>query len=109
MFVYAGAKSAQLLERQISIEFQLSQLAEAQSRITSSLDKVYGSAQSLEPGDPSVVAGHDQLVSKLFEWQKRVTLTMTRLRQEYDQVKAYQTTVDKQFKDGVKQYFEMIV
>jgi len=109
MFVYAGAKSAQLLERQMSLEFDLSQLAESQSKITSSLDKVYASATTLEPGDPSVTAGHDQLVQRLFQWQKRVTLTMTRLQQEYQMVKAQQPTVDKQFKDGVKQYFEMIV
>lgn len=108
MFVYAGAKKAELLNRQMSIQFNLQQLAEAQMRISTSLDKVYASATNLEPNSPMVIAGHDRMVQRLFEWQKRVRLTQERLEQEYQMVKAQQETMNKLFDQGVKQFYNMM-
>ena len=41
MFVTAGARSNFLLEREISLQFQLQTLASAQYRVQATLDKVY--------------------------------------------------------------------
>ena len=107
MFVTAAARSNYLLDREISLQFQLQTLASAQYRIQATLDKVYN-VGDLDPNNPNLIAGHDRLVQQLFEWQKRVNSTQMRLNMELQMVQAEKPKQEENFKKGVKSFYDMM-
>ncbi|MFN9691175.1 MAG: hypothetical protein ACK551_03645 [Vampirovibrionales bacterium] len=107
MFVTAGARSNFLLEREISLQFQLQTLASAQYRVQATLDKVYN-VGDLDPNNPNLIASHERLVQQLFEWQKRINSTQMRLNMELQMVQAEKPKQDEMFKNGVKKFYDMM-
>ena len=107
MYVTSAVRSNYLLEREISLQFQLQELASAQSRIQSTLDKVYN-VWNLDPNNPNLIASHDRLVRQLFEWQKRVNSTKMRLSMEYQMVQAERPKQDELFKKNIKTFYDML-
>ncbi|XVJ51624.1 MAG: hypothetical protein HEQ32_05925 [Vampirovibrio sp.] len=107
MYVTSAVRSNYLLEREISLQFQLQELASAQTRIQSTLDKVYN-VGNLDPNNPNLIASHDRLVSQLFEWQKRVNSTQMRLSMEYQMVQAERPKQDELFKKNIKTFYDML-
>jgi hypothetical protein len=107
MYVTSAVRSNYLLEREISLQFQLQELASAQTRIQSTLDKVYN-VGNLDPNNPNLIASHDRLVRQLFEWQQRVNSTQMRLSMEYQMVQAERPKQDELFKKNIKTFYDML-
>jgi hypothetical protein len=108
MFLTAGARSSYLLDREISLQFELQTLSSAQYRVQATLDKVYN-VGDLDPNNPNLVASHDRLVQQLKEWQTRTNSTQMRLGQELAMVQAEKPKQEELFKAGVKSFYDMIV
>jgi hypothetical protein len=108
MFLTPGARSSYLLDREISLQFELQTLASAQYRVQATLDKVYN-VGDLDPNNPNLIASHDRLVQQLFEWQKRINSTQMRLNMELQMVQAEKPKQEELFKAGVKSFYDMIV
>ena len=108
MFLTAGARSSYLLDREISLQFELQTLSSAEYRVQAVLDKVYN-VGDLDPNNPNLIASNDRLVQQLFEWQKRINATKMRLGQELAMVQAEKPKQEELFKSGVKSFYDMIV
>jgi hypothetical protein len=108
MFLTPGARSSYLLDREISLQFELQTISSAQYRIQAALDKVYN-VGDLDPNNPNLVASHDRLVQQLKEWQLRINSTQMRLGQELAMVQAEKPKQEELFKSGVKSFYDMIV
>ncbi len=108
MFLTPGARSGYLLDREISLQFELQTLASAQYRVQAALANVYN-VGDLDPNNPNLVASHDRLVQQLKEWQTRTNSTQMRLGQELAMVQAEKPKQEELFKAGVKSFYDMIV
>ena len=72
-FAASSARLYMLLARKMDLEFQLQQINQARLRLTNVLDKLYASAQSLEPENPAVVL-QEQFMERVHGMQNAGTV-----------------------------------
>jgi hypothetical protein len=89
-FAASSARLYMLLARKMDLEFQLQQINQARLRLTNVLDKLYASAQSLEPENSAVIL-QEQFMERVQNQDKRLELIANRIQLQHQ---AINTEVD---------------
>jgi flagellar hook-associated protein FlgK len=108
MFVFAGARSAYLQRREMEVDFQLQQLAQATTRVTDVLAKVY-TFTNPDPNAPANTGPNQLFVAQLQAWEQQLNTTQERLKQERQMIEAEKKGQEKRFSDGVKGFYDLMI
>lgn len=108
MFVFAGARASYLQKREMEVYSQLQQLAQASTRITDVLAKVYTYSDS-DPNSPANTGPNQMFIAQLQAWEQQLRTTQERLKQEAQMIEAEKKGQEKRFSDGVKSFYDLMI